>query len=281
LVSGEEWVGKTITITGRFVCGDAIMAQMNIAKQLYYMRENEQEDYPDITSVEFYITDLQVFTGNREGVGEVLYAKAYGYFPAIERMVSRIWVRKCNLVAQALGKNIDSSRKCINFTLEEMSVRKMLEDECEKLKKVRKIFNQHNPEKCRSATLFKLTDEHKRLEPTLKRMELLFYDLYDKDIKVPAYYCEKYGYLLPLKAKLFVDISGNTVEEEMVKKNDLVRDSIDSQIQLRTVMVSEVIPSALHPDRVGKEVEKYGVDGVFGDDVSVCKNGVVNHSVLG
>lgn len=287
-IQSEGWEGKTITFKGNVSAG-IISAQMNLATRIYRMREDEEGDYPEVKQIDFRISELYMTVGHREGEGTCLYVSGIGHYPEIERKVNRIWVRKCNLVAQALGKNIDSSKKSINFTLEEMSVRKMLDNEVEKLRKVRKIFNQSNPEKSRSVALAKLTDEHKRLEPTLNRLECLFFDLYDKDVKVPAYYCEKYGYLIPLKAQLLVDISGNTVEQELVRTNDMVRDSIESQIHLRNIMVSEVVPSALHPTRVEKEINKYGIEGVFGDDKTVAfkwvngekTEGVVNHSVLG
>ena len=302
-IEGTNLIGKTICFKDGVISQALVEAQVALAKQLYDMREEEDEPYPSlltdprIKNIRFTISEMetdveQTYYIDEQGqrqYGSVLTVKATGYFPDLERMTTRIWVRKCNLVALALGKNIDSSKKCINFTLEEMSLREMLFDEMIKIEKVRKIFNKNNPEKCRSVRLKDLKEEHERMKPSLERIELLWSDLYNKDVKVPAYYCEKYGFLIPLKGQILVDLSGNTVEQDILKKNEDARNKIDETINLRKQVVEEVLPVALHPTRVEREMEKYGIEGVFGDDKTVVSKwvdgklteGVVNHSVLG
>lgn len=212
---------------------------------------------------------------------------AEGYFPLIQRAVSRIWIRKCNLVGEALGKNIDSSHKCINFTQEIMSVREMLSNEREKLTKVRKVFNEHYPAKCRSKSLRSLKEESERLQPTLDRLTKLIDDMWGADVKVPAYFCKKYGFLIPIKADFVVDVSGNTLEVEMAEQQQKIHTAVDEQVALRKAVVEEVLPAALHPARVEKEIAKHDIDGTFGDDKVIVadyktgKSGVVNESVFG
>jgi hypothetical protein len=287
---------KTITLSGRCIRDAVIMAKFDI-KEKRYWESGCQDGIEAPETVDFHIVSITSSDMYHDDGGQRLAPEKYrtcyianGYFPELERATKRIWVRKCNLVAEALGKNIDSSKKSINFTLEKMSVRRMLQQECDKLEKVRKVFNKNNPNKSRSAQLKDLKEEQERLEPTLKRLELLFFDLYGKDISVDAYHCKKYGYLIPIKADFIVDLSGNTIEQTLVQKNDEVREQIDEQVKLRNQVVDEVIPAALHPERVAKEIEKHDIDGVFGDDTVVVQyytkegllvSGVVNKSVLG
>jgi hypothetical protein len=291
----EKYIGHKITLTRSDITGDAISASSDIRMKNYYMRDDRDDDMETPKEIDFVITDVHTEATWFAPLGsderqQFLNYKALGYFPEIQRQVLRIWVRKCNVVAEALGKNIDSSRRCINFTLEQMNVREMLQDERDKLMKVRKIFNKNNPPKSRSAILSRLTDEAKRLEPSLKRLETLIEELYKQDIKVPAYYCRKYGFLIPLRATVIVDLSGNTLEQELVQKNDEAKAKIDEQVNLRNQVVEEVLPYALHPDRVEKAIQKYdSIEAVFGDDVPVAvkwsegkkSEGVVNKSVFG
>jgi len=186
----------------------------------------------------FFIERVIKTTATR---GEEVWANfvAEGYFPLIQRSVSRIWIRKCNIVGEALGKNVDSSHKSINFTQEIMSVREMLQEERYKLTKVRKVFNEAYPAKCKSKSLKSLREESERLQPTLERLEKLIDDLWTKDVKVPAYYCKKYGFLIPIKAEFVVDVSGNTIEVEMANTQQKIHQAVDDQMALRKAVVEE------------------------------------------
>ena len=288
----KELKGKTVVLRGRSIRDKVVEAKWDIRSKRYWEEGGGDVDAPN--EVEFHIVDTTVFNAYYDLNGNrlptvLLSVRAYGYFPELVRQTSRIWVRKCNIVASAFGKNIDSSKRCINFTLEKMSVRKMLQQEVDKLEKIRKVFNKNNPSKSRSVQLKELKEEHDRLTPTLNRLEMLFYDLYGKDVNVDAYYCKKYGYLIPIQAEFVVDLSGNTVEQTIIQQNDQAREQIDQQLQLRNQVVEEVLPAALHPERVERQLEKHDIDGTFGDDeviVSVyidgkLKTGVVNKSVFG
>jgi hypothetical protein len=246
-------------------------------------------DYYTPDEITFCIQHIRKTTIQRQDERGNVWSSyiAEGYFPEIQREVSRIWIRKCNIIGEALGKNIDSSHKCINFTQEIMSVRDMLLDEREKLTKVRKVFNEHYPAKCRSKSLRSLTAESERLQPTLERLTKLLDDMWSSDVKVPAYYCKKYGYLIPIKAEFIVDVSGNTLEVDMATQQQKIHTAVENQSALRKAVVEEVLPAALHPSRVEKEIEKHDIDGTFGDDKVVAhdwktgKTGVVNESVFG
>lgn len=284
--SGEMDMTKYV-LSNKYVSHDVLHARLKYRERLYYERRDANMEYPTCINIEFIAEEYEIEykyvrnpeTGRHQKTHMAIWA--IGYFPQIQAKASRIWVRKCNLVAEALGKNIDSSKKSINFTLKKMNVRNMLADEIEKLRKIRKIYNKDNPEKARSKCLFKISDELKRLEPTLRRMESLYESLCDVDIIADAYYCKKYGYLIPLKAKITVDLSGNTFETDVEQRNIETKAKIDEQIGKKNELISEIVPAVLHPDRVEKEIEKYGIDGVFGDDIDVVKNGVVNKSVFG
>ena len=214
---------------------------------------------------------------------------ASGYFPEYEEEVSRIWVRKCNPVAEALGRNIDVNKHCINFTKRQMDIGKILSDEYDKLVKVRKVFNMRNPEKCRSKPLHHLKEEHERLKPTLKRIMDLIVSI--SHITVPAYFCEKYGYLIPFNGDVNIDAYGaETLDKQMYDVKKETEYSVKQTVEMRKEVVAEIIPSALHPDRVEKMIEKYdSIEKVFGDDSTVVQkyvdgkitSGVVNHSVFG
>ena len=291
----DMFMGQTYLLNDRNACCvDVLQAISSVSRDQYNMDDSPDKKWPNIRDVKFRITDVEehVCTVRDEHpqAGQKYWRfTAEGFFPEVEREVNRIWVRKCNPIAEALGKNIDVSRKSIHFQLEEMNVRQMLDNEVSKLKKIRKIFNKENPRKARSKALQSLKEEQQRLEPTLKRLELLYFDLYNTELKVPAYYTKKYGYLIPINAKFKIEVEGKSFEEELVKKNDDTRETLNKIVEQKREIINDIVPTALHPDRVEKAVEKYGIEGVFGDDRVVVSDykdgilhqGVVNSSVFG
>ena len=291
--------GKTIEIPGQYESEDTRHAFERLTGKKYKMRDDENAPHIDFChsvddKMPFTITNLRVIyrfhkMSEDEPFQEYNAYEAVGYYPLLERQVKRIWVRKCNLVAEALGKNIDSSRKCINFTLEKMNVRDVLDAEVEKLKKARKIFDAGHPERARSVSWKEIEEQEAQIRESLRNIECVYYDLYGRNIEVDAFYCRKYGYLIPLKAEIRVNLAGKNVEGMLREENDKLRDKIDAEMEKKNALVNEIIPGALHPDRVGRLIEKYdSIDKVVGGDEKVIvedyksgKRGVVVESVFG
>lgn len=306
LINGEDYIlydekledmfnkskDMTLTLDSTYINAEVLSARSTLNQMIYGSREDIDEEYPNQKEITFIAELMSVSTryeydADNNPIQKWMTIFGYGYFPQIQYKASRILVRKCNLIAEAVGKNIDSSRKSINFTLKRMNVRNMICDEIDKLNKIRKIYNTRNPEKARSATLRQLTEEQVRLEPTLNRLEALFNDLHDIHIVSDAYYCKKYGYLIPFRATVVLDLSGNTFEKELEVKNKESKENIEKQAEQRREVVADIVPAVYHPDRVEKHVEKYGIEGVFGEDKVIVndyttgKYGVINDSVLG
>jgi hypothetical protein len=206
---------------------------------------------------------------------------AIGYWPQIEYESSRIWVRKSNLVAQALGKNVDASKKSIVFQICDMNVRDMVRNEIDKLTKLRKIYNKSNPQKARTATYAAIDAERNRIQPQIERLNKLYTEIYRTNLSVPAYYCAKYGYLIPIDAKIKVELDTKTVEQRMAESIVELNAQTAATINQLKEVINSIIPAAIHPARMEAALERYGMDGTLGEDVVVSGNGVVNHSVFG